>query len=70
MITRRLVILQVALVLGLGIVFFLPQKTALGPAGIALTLPENVGVWTGRDAPISPEELKGLAPDTGFARQG
>ena len=69
MITKRLVILQVVLALGLGVVFFLPQKTALGPAGISLALPDNVGGWTGRDAPISPEELKGLAPDTGFARR-
>ena len=64
MITKRLLILQVLLVLGLGVVFLLPQKTALGPAGIALALPENVGGWTGRDAPVSQEELKGLAPDT------
>ncbi len=69
MITKQLVILQVALALGLGTVFFLPQKTALGPAGITLTLPDNVGAWKGHDAAVSPEELKGLAPDTGFARR-
>ncbi len=69
MITKRLVILQVALVLGLSAVFLLPTKTALGPAGIALTLPDDVGEWKGRDAAISPAELTGLAPDTGFARR-
>lgn len=69
MITKRLVILQVALVLGLGAVFFLPTKTALGPAGITLTLPADVGDWRGRDAAVSPQELAGLAPDTGFARR-
>ena len=69
MITKQLVILQAALVLGLGAVFFLPTKTALGPAGIALTLPDDVGAWKGRDAAVSPKELAGLAPDTGFARR-
>ena len=69
MITKRLVILQVVLALGLGTVLFLPQKTALGPAGIALTLPDNVGGWKGRDAAVSAQELAGLAPDTGFARR-
>ncbi len=69
MITKQLVILQVALALGLGAVFFLPTKTSLGPAGIALTLPDDVGAWKGRDAAVSPQELAGLAPDTGFARR-
>ena len=69
MITRQLVILQVALALGLGAVFLLPTKTALGPAGIALKLPDDVGEWKGRDAAVSPQELAGLAPDTGFARR-
>ena len=69
MITNRLVILQIFLALGLGAVFVLPQKTGLGPAGIALSLPDDVGVWKGRDAAVSPAELTGLAPDTGFARR-
>ena len=69
MIINRLLILQVMLALGLSVVFLLPTKTALGPAGIALTLPDNVGEWKGRDAAVSPVELAGLAPDTGFARR-
>ena len=69
MITRQLAILQVLLGLGLSAVFFLPTKTALGPAGIALTLPIDVGSWKGRDAVVTEKELAGLAPDTGFARR-
>ena len=69
MITNRFILLQVVLALGLGSVFLLPTKTALGPAGITLALPENVGDWKGRDAAVTPEELAGLAPDTGFARR-
>ncbi len=69
MITRRLLTLQMLLLLGLGSVLLLPKHTGLGPAGIAMTLPHSFGSWRGTDAPISPEELKGLAPDTGFVRQ-
>ena len=69
MITNRLILLQVLLALGLGSVFLLPTKTGLGPAGITLALPDDVGEWKGRDAAITLEELTGLAPDTGFARR-
>lgn len=65
----RLIFLQVVLALGLACVFLLPTKTGLGPAGIVLALPDNVGEWKGRDAAVKPEELAGLAPDTGFARR-
>ena len=69
MIIKRLLILQVIIALGLGSVFLLPKKTGIGPAGIALTLPGDVGIWKGVDAVVTPEELQGLAPDTGFARR-
>ena len=69
MITRRLLIIQAVLLLGLGSVFFIPQKTGLGPAGIALKLPDAVDEWKGEDAAVTKEELAGLAPDTGFARR-
>ncbi len=69
MITKRLLTLQVLLLFGLGSVLLLPRHTGLGPAGIAMTLPHRLGDWKGTDAPIAPEELKGLAPDTGFGRQ-
>ena len=69
MITNRLLILQAVLLIGLGSVYLVPQKTGLGPAGIAMTLPDTVGEWRGEDAPISAAELTGLAPDTRFARR-
>ena len=69
MIIKRLLLLQALLLVGLGSVFLIPQKTTLGPAGIGMTLPDRVGRWTGEKAPVSQEELKGLAPDTQFARE-
>jgi EpsI family protein len=69
MIINRLLILQVVLALGLSSVFLVPKKAGIGPAGIALTLPADVGMWTGSDAAVSAAELQGLAPDTGFARR-
>ena len=69
MIIRRLLTLQAVLLLGLGSVFLIPQKTGLGPAGIAMKLPEAVDEWKGEDAPVSPQELAGLASDTRFVRR-
>ena len=69
MIIKRLFTLQMLLLLGLSSVFLLPHHTGLGPAGIAMTLPHSFEGWQGTDAPIKPEELKGLASDTLFVRQ-
>lgn len=69
MIIKRLLLLQALLLIGLSGVFLIPQKNTLGPAGISLKLPTTVGRWTGREEPVSKEELQGLAPDTKFARQ-
>ena len=69
MIIKRLFTLQLLLLLGLGSVLLLPRRTGLGPAGIAMTLPHTFDTWVGTDTPVSPEELKGLAPDTQFVRQ-
>ena len=69
MIIKRLLILQAVVLLGLGSVFLMPHKSGLGPAGIAMTLPDTVDEWQGEDAPVKEVELKGLAPDTRFARR-
>jgi EpsI family protein len=69
MIINRLLIVQLILALGMGVVFLVPQKSGTGPAGIALTLPKDLGMWTGSEATVSQAELSGLAPDTGFARR-
>ena len=67
--TKHLAILLGIVLLGLGTVFLLPHKEGLGPAGIAMVLPENIGEWTGSGAAVTKEELAGLAPDTGFERR-
>ena len=70
MITNRLLVLQAIVLLGLGAVYLIPQKTDLGPAGIAMKLPDAVGEWkSDADLPVTPMELAGLAPDTKFARR-
>ena len=67
--TKPLFILLGIVLLGLGAVLFLPHHEGLGPAGIAMVLPENIGQWTGSDAAVTAKELAGLAPDTGFERR-
>ena len=69
MTTKRLVILQVLLVVGLGSVMLLPKVANSTPQGIDLTLPTYVGSWYGEDQQISDLELQVLAKDTAFARK-
>jgi EpsI family protein len=69
MTTKRLVILQLVLAVGLGTVFFLPKVAQSTPQGISLALPEYVGKWYGEDQAISEQELQVLAQDTEFARK-
>ena len=69
MITKHLAILLGIVAVGLSTVFVIPHRNDLGPAGIAMVLPANIGDWTGRDAAVTPAELAGLAPDTGFERR-
>jgi len=66
---KRLLLVQVVLVLALGAVFFLPKVANSTPQGIELTLPSYVGGWYGEDQEISEQELKMLATDTAFARK-
>lgn len=69
MITKHLAILLGVVLLGLSAVFAIPHHDGIGKAGIAMVLPANVGGWTGSNAPVTPEELTGLAPDTSFERR-
>lgn len=69
MLTKHLFILLAVMLLGLSAVFLVPHHGGLGPAGIAMVLPDNIGGWTGSDATVTAEELAGLAPDTGFKRR-
>ena len=69
MITRRLLQVQAVLLAGFGSVFLLPHSNKTSPAGIAMTLPNVVGVWIGDDAAVTQKELDALAKDTQFARK-
>lgn len=69
MTTKRLLVLQVLLVLGFGSVLLLPKVANSTPQGIALILPDYVGSWYGADQKISELELRVLAKDTEFARK-
>ena len=69
MITKRLLQVQAVLLAGFGSVFLLPHSNKTSPAGIAMTLPNVVGVWIGDDAAVTQKELDTLAKDTQFARK-
>lgn len=69
MITKRLLILAVALLAGFSTVALLPRAAESSPAGIAMQLPIFVGNWIGEDAAVSEKEREVLAPDTQYARK-
>lgn len=69
MTTKRLLVAQVFLLVGLGSVAFLPKVANSTPQGIKLTLPNSVGAWYGEDQKITEQELQVLARDTEFARK-
>jgi EpsI family protein len=69
MITKRLLQVQAVLLAGFGSVLLLPHSNKTSPAGIAMTLPNVVGVWIGDDAAVTQKELDTLAKDTQFARK-
>jgi EpsI family protein len=66
---KRLLALQLVLVVLLGAVFLLPKVANSTPQGIELNLPEYVGGWYGEDQQITEMELNVLAQDTQFARK-
>ncbi len=69
MITRRLTTVVVILLVGFGSVFLLPKSGRSSPAGIAMSLPNYVGDWIGRDTEVTEREKEVLAKDTQFARK-
>ena len=66
---KRLALLQLILLGGLGSVFVLPKDIKVQPAAITLSLPPMVGDWQGVDQRISQGERSILGPDTQFARK-
>jgi EpsI family protein len=69
MISKRLLVVEIVLIIGLCSMFFLPKAPGTSPTGISLNLPIWVGDWIGEDSPVSARELEVLAKDTGFARK-
>jgi EpsI family protein len=69
MITKRLLQVQAVLLAGFGSVFLLPHTNKTSPAGIAMTLPNVVGIWIGDDTGVTQKERDTLAKDTQFARK-
>ncbi|MGI8820702.1 MAG: exosortase C-terminal domain/associated protein EpsI [Chthoniobacterales bacterium] len=69
MITKRLITVAIVLLIGFSIVFLLPKSGKSSPAGIAMSLPNYVGEWIGKDAEITEREREVLAKDTQFARK-
>jgi hypothetical protein len=67
--TKRLLLIELVLLLGLGAIFSLPHARVASPAGIAMKLPIWVGTWLGEDGEITAKEIGGLARDTQFARK-
>jgi EpsI family protein len=68
-ITKRLLILQGALLLGMGSFLLLPKYHGSQPVGIALSLPADVGVWHGEDKEVTEKEKQVLGVGTEFARK-
>jgi len=69
MITKRLLLLQIVLLAGLGSVFALPKHLEQPEAGVTLQLPNYLGQWYGTDLEASQRERDVLGPETTFARK-
>ena len=69
MITKRLATALLVLLIGFGTIYLLPASTKTSPAGIAMTLPNVIGMWFGDDAEVTAREREVLAKDTQFARK-
>ncbi|MEM9480797.1 MAG: exosortase-associated EpsI family protein [Verrucomicrobiota bacterium] len=63
----RLAILLIA-VLSLGLVFTLPDVSAIRPSAIIMNLPPQVGTWFGKSIQETEEVRKTLASDTNFEK--
>jgi EpsI family protein len=66
--TRRLIILQVILLIGFGGALLLPHQGHSQPAAVTMQLPEFIDNWYGVPGQVTKAELQELAADTTFAR--
>lgn len=67
--TKRVFVLELILLCGLGAVFFVPKTSQLQAPGIVVSLPQFVGDWYGTDQAVTQGEREILGPDTEFARK-
>ncbi|MEY2536718.1 MAG: hypothetical protein QOG67_458 [Verrucomicrobiota bacterium] len=67
--TRRLALLQLLLLVGLGSVYLIPTQSRSQPAGVSMELPDSIGTWWGIPQKVTQAEREELAADTTFARR-
>src|SRR5437762_2773284 len=69
MTVKRLIILQIILLVGFGSVFLLPRQGHSQPIGVTMELPDFIGDFYGVRQKVTQPELDQLAADTSFARR-
>ena len=69
MITKRLLVLLLALLAGLSSIFVLPKHAGNQPVGIVLALPDYIGQWYGQSAVVTEKEIAVLGRETEFCRK-
>jgi hypothetical protein len=67
--TTKLAIFCAVMLATFSLVFALPKQLGYQPVGIVMKLPEAIGFWLGKDAPVTEVERSTLGEDTGFARK-
>jgi EpsI family protein len=67
--TKRLMILELMLLLGMSSIFLLPASPKQQPIGVEMALPTLIGEWFGKDAAVTEKERTDLGPDTEFSRK-
>ena len=68
-ITKRLLVLFLLIACGFSSVAFLPHVKNDEPSGVDAKLPDQIGMWVGKDAAVTERERLILGPYTTFARK-
>jgi len=68
-VTKRLLLLMVILLAGLGAVFLLPKNVERLTPGVVMTLPDFIGEWFGQEVAVNQGERDILGSETRFARK-
>jgi hypothetical protein len=67
--TTKLAIFCAVMLATFSLVFALPKQLGYQPVGAVMKLPESLGLWLGKEAPVTPEEHQTLGADTSFERK-